>query len=363
MTCGNNHAYQLRRHILKDIDPYVCLFPDCKADTLFKSPEEWLGHMQWEHTVLWACQSPGHEECRYDTQPELERHLLDNHRDSFHESHLPEILQQSALPAPDTFAILALSIPQGAESPRVEAQGTHQCPLCQKRFPLLGTTGTQTTHDETTQNHLLAHLETIALMSLPPHEGRGCDASCDMQQSSSDGERRVRDQGELSSYHSGPSSLGPEDPMKPYQVPQESIEQLEPGVISQHEQSWEEVIRAVKSPALPDPVDDPLLAELLLKGGADVDAEDEDGRTASSAEQAAISPPSSVPRLPPPRFSVPANKKTTMAVILLLGPIGSGKSTFVQHVAKQQARGDRKLYSFTFKTTYIKLILANPPRS
>ncbi|KAK7415017.1 hypothetical protein QQZ08_012457 [Neonectria magnoliae] len=34
------------RHILKDINPYVCLFEDCNRGDILASIEEWLGHMQ-----------------------------------------------------------------------------------------------------------------------------------------------------------------------------------------------------------------------------------------------------------------------------------------------------------------------------
>jgi hypothetical protein len=68
----------------------------------------------------------------------------------------------------------------------------------------------------------------------------------------------------------------------------------------------------------------------------------------------------SVPRLLS-QILFPMDKRDMPVVILLLGPTGSGKSTFVNHVAKQQARtgvaGDAKPCPFTPQDISHQLIL------
>ena len=70
----------------------------------------------------------------------------------------------------------------------------------------------------------------------------------------------------------------------------------------------------------------------------------------------------SVPRLLS-QILFPVDKRDMPVVILLLGPTGSGKSTFVKHVAKQQARtgaaGDAKPCPFTPQDICINLFSAN----
>ena len=153
-------------------------------DTLFNSPQEWLGHMQWDHTVIWACLAAGHEEHRYESQTSLEQHLRLEHEASFSEHQLQELLQKSALPAPDTFGVLTLSISAGSDSRAIPVHGAHQCPLCLKTFPThTGSDELFTAQGKEIQNHILAHLEAIALMSLPLRDNGESDADSDIRHS------------------------------------------------------------------------------------------------------------------------------------------------------------------------------------
>ncbi|KAK4139976.1 uncharacterized protein C8A04DRAFT_32547, partial [Dichotomopilus funicola] len=169
------------RHILNDIDPYVCLFDTCKeGDVLFSSPEEWLGHMQWRHTLVRACQAPGHENHRYNYESDLEAHLCTDHAKAFTQIQRREILQKSAILSPDTFAILTASInaslpvtdspSRGLANPASDHE--HQCPLCLQLPPFHADTDGKTVEDGI-QDHILGHLEAIALISLPALEQTG----------------------------------------------------------------------------------------------------------------------------------------------------------------------------------------------
>ena len=47
--------------------------------------------MQWQHTVVWACQVRGHESAVYDSPGELEHHIRSKHPASFTATQLPII--------------------------------------------------------------------------------------------------------------------------------------------------------------------------------------------------------------------------------------------------------------------------------
>lgn len=241
--------FRSSRHILKDIDPYVCLFERCgEGDIAFKSPEEWLGHMQWKHTVVWACQVSGHENCRYDSQVELERHLQSDHPDAFMESQLPELIQQSALPASDTFAVLTLSIDTSESQPTTF--DAYQCPVCLKKFPFATSDAETTNPQESIQDHILSHLETIALLSLPvDDQDEEENVESNVGQLSFLGEVRessIRDDIDMFVLDSGdPYTLG--EPVPDY------------------EQTWTDIIQKIKGSNFPDPKNDPVLVSFREK--------------------------------------------------------------------------------------------------
>lgn len=147
------------RHILKDIDPYVCLFENCKeSHTLFKTPGEWIGHMQWQHDVVYACQAVGHEHNVFPSAEDLGAHILQDHPGAFNESQLPSLIKRSALPASNTFTNLNISY-SVAES---------RCLLCKNFDGGEGANGADDAGPEQRmQSHILEHLEALALLALP----------------------------------------------------------------------------------------------------------------------------------------------------------------------------------------------------
>jgi hypothetical protein len=178
--------------VIKDINPYVCLFEECKqGDTLFHSTEEWLGHMQWQHTVLWSCQAPEHEKYIYDSEAGLEEHIKHMHPGSFTEGQLPGLVEQGAFPAPDTFAILALSYDM-SNTTELAKESRSLCPIC-RNFPQAS--GGRATEDEgpqDMQSHIIGHLESIALLSLPQTDLADCEES-NVKQSNDDSIAVVQD--------------------------------------------------------------------------------------------------------------------------------------------------------------------------
>ncbi|KAF4457915.1 Subtilisin NAT [Fusarium austroafricanum] len=158
------------RHILKDIDPYICLFEDCKqGDTLFHSIDDWESHMQWKHTLLWSCQVPGHESYIYDSQIGIQEHIENMHPGSFTNGQLPKIVEQSAFPAPDTFMLLSLSFGT-TEAIGTAGDTSALCPICQDHPGPSDKPKNKTEDVQDMRSHIIGHLESIALISLPESE-------------------------------------------------------------------------------------------------------------------------------------------------------------------------------------------------
>ena len=162
--------------MLRDIDPYVCLFEDCNMPSeQFKSTEEWIHHMSRQHTALYSCQFIGHEKDFFATSELFEQHLKRYHADSIVDAELGAIVQEGMKPAPDVFAMLAAHINQDVQN---ISKKVALCPLC--HFSLgdvdappdaeledLGILSFPGSLHRGIMDHIAGHLESIALLSLP----------------------------------------------------------------------------------------------------------------------------------------------------------------------------------------------------
>ncbi|KAK4160433.1 hypothetical protein QBC43DRAFT_325508 [Cladorrhinum sp. PSN259] len=154
------------RHVLRDIDPYVCVFENCaEGDLLFQDSDDWLRHMQWSHSVVWQCPVPGHENEEFDSPTLLKEHLQSHFSppEEYKQtnSQLNELVRRSKIPAADTFAVLT------QESVAVTGRSTnnetvHQCPLCWTFQPTA-----KSKSAKEIRAHILRHLEEFAVRSLP----------------------------------------------------------------------------------------------------------------------------------------------------------------------------------------------------
>ena len=127
-----------KRHILTDLQPYVCTFGNCsEKDALFERRSDWISHELHSHRIQWYCNAPKHRV--YECQETFKTHMRDEHQDSFEESQLEELTRMVARPAVDL---------------------KFSCPLrCSDRFETLAI-------DEL-EVHLGRHLEIIATFPLP----------------------------------------------------------------------------------------------------------------------------------------------------------------------------------------------------
>ena len=136
-----------------------------------------MNHMKWQHTIVWSCQACSHKSAVFDSKTELEQHMNKEHHNTFTKSQLPMLIQKSAHPASDLFSILTARRNHDAASSGLR----YECPLCDF---LVEKAGDQNHLDSTLhgaelpinqaskiiQNHIAAHLESIALLSLPEQD-------------------------------------------------------------------------------------------------------------------------------------------------------------------------------------------------
>jgi hypothetical protein len=141
---GRGRAW--KTHLLQDLQPYICTFPDCTAsEQLFRSRREWAEH-EASHRKAWRC--PEHPAAIYKSSVGLQDHLRREHADSFPDSQLAAIVTV-------------------AETTTIDVRTT--CPIC---CAPADTPGLGDFH-----NHLANHLERIATFALPSGLGEDSDGA------------------------------------------------------------------------------------------------------------------------------------------------------------------------------------------
>lgn len=159
---GRGRAW--RTHLLQDLQPYVCTYPDCESgEQLFRSRREWAEH-EATHRKAWRC--PEHPNAVFQSQHGLENHLRSEHLDSFPESQLPAIVKVG-------------------ETTTIDVRT--RCPICCAPSELNGL--------GEFHNHIANHLERIATFALPKNENEedGSSGAASRGQSHSSESRRFSD--------------------------------------------------------------------------------------------------------------------------------------------------------------------------
>ncbi|KAL8949422.1 MAG: hypothetical protein Q9222_004474 [Ikaeria aurantiellina] len=81
------------RHVLRDIQPYVCTFGGCsKVDTMFEKRRDWIDHELRLHRKEWCCNAPGHR--AYGDRDEFQTHMRQQHTGSFDETNMNSLLER-----------------------------------------------------------------------------------------------------------------------------------------------------------------------------------------------------------------------------------------------------------------------------
>lgn len=135
-----------RTHLLQDLQPYICTYPDCEASgQLFRSRREWHEH-EAGHRKAWRC--PEHPSAVYRSPSGLEIHLRQEHLDSFPESQLNTMIKIG-------------------ETTTIEVRD--KCPICLLSADAEGMGDFA--------NHVANHLERFASFALPNSSEEDADGA------------------------------------------------------------------------------------------------------------------------------------------------------------------------------------------
>ncbi|KAF2877446.1 hypothetical protein BDV95DRAFT_147432 [Massariosphaeria phaeospora] len=131
-----NNRVEWKRHVFRDLRPYICTFQDChNPDKQYLTRHDWMYHEKQMHRRQWVCEE--HEQT-FATSDMFLEHVSDWHtvfRSKEQEAVLLEISERQL----DEMEIVA-------------------CPLCPDERRLMAL-----------ERHLAEHLESISLFVLPTH--------------------------------------------------------------------------------------------------------------------------------------------------------------------------------------------------
>ncbi|KAI2473481.1 fungal-specific transcription factor domain-containing protein [Annulohypoxylon bovei var. microspora] len=152
-----------RKHVLGDLDALICLFDPCdEPNVLYRHSKDWLQHMR-KHTKQWRCSAKVHDIQDFNSRGEFEIHLRESHKKNYTSAQLDLLAERAMRSSGPLFDI---------------------CPLC-------GGEG-DADDDQISGNlvdHIVGHLRSLALKSLPPHYSNNDNASYN---SHDDGSARSR---------------------------------------------------------------------------------------------------------------------------------------------------------------------------
>ncbi|KAF5005062.1 hypothetical protein FDECE_8478 [Fusarium decemcellulare] len=165
ITCPARHAKgkYWRAHILQDLQPYMCTYPDCSnAEAMYGTRNAWLHHEEQAHRKVWRCFEHGDF---FKSKETLKHHLVSQHRD----------LGQAQVQSMVDLAHAALK----------DTRTT--CPFCLLEGPF----------SRGFENHVAYHQERLARFALP----RGAEMEVDhsVNDKSSRGANRTRSMDSLRS--------------------------------------------------------------------------------------------------------------------------------------------------------------------
>ncbi|KAG4258878.1 hypothetical protein FPRO03_13344 [Fusarium proliferatum] len=140
-------------HVKNDLEPYVCLFETCHTpEHLYAHSNTWIKHMA-EHALRWRCASRRHDEFVTDSREHYLDHMKNSHPELFTDVQLEVLADRNGRTSGPLF---------------------RTCPLCGEEK------GTSSLID-----HLVGHMRSLAIKSLPPHHGDANDIdAADVEQHS-----------------------------------------------------------------------------------------------------------------------------------------------------------------------------------
>ncbi|KAI0142457.1 hypothetical protein F4776DRAFT_653618 [Hypoxylon sp. NC0597] len=132
-----------RKHLLGDLDALVCLFDPCdEPEVLYRHSRDWLRHMR-KHAQRWRCSAKSHGIQKFGSREEFENHMKESHRKHYTNAQLDLLAERGTRSSGQLFEV---------------------CPLCG---------GKDSAEDGVISgsliDHIVGHLRSLALKSLPPH--------------------------------------------------------------------------------------------------------------------------------------------------------------------------------------------------
>ncbi|KAM0801423.1 ankyrin repeat-containing domain protein [Usnea florida] len=137
-----------RKHVLQDLEPYVCTFSSCSLDT-FRSQHAWFEHELLAHRCRWVC-----SECSTDfrSSHDLKEHVGQHHHGLISKQQLSAFLEKSKR--------------------SVESIRPSECPFCDDSWARADSSFVCSDEalfvkPDQFRRHVGKHLEQVALFSLP----------------------------------------------------------------------------------------------------------------------------------------------------------------------------------------------------
>ncbi|KAI1820532.1 hypothetical protein F4861DRAFT_54298 [Xylaria intraflava] len=140
MVISVSNTYQWKKHVLRDLRPYVCLAEDCtSAGRQYDCYREWMNHMSQKHWKSWACPY----RCGFDstTETDLRQHITSIH------GHKTEMA-------------LDAMIARSGRTRTISPSSPVECPLCQDVLKSV----------QQYQRHVGRHQVDLAVFALPKIE-------------------------------------------------------------------------------------------------------------------------------------------------------------------------------------------------
>jgi hypothetical protein len=132
LTKNVSNDRRWKKHVLEDLQPYVCTYGDCELyDHFFESRDAWFKHEAQQHRTKWSCNVDGHME--YDSEGHFLLHMRADHDQNFDEAQ---------------FSLVKSMF----RRPTNSLEGT--CNLCDRSSKNL-------------RSHVSRHLQQIAIFALP----------------------------------------------------------------------------------------------------------------------------------------------------------------------------------------------------
>jgi len=138
-----------KKHVLRDLKPYVCTFSGCRfQDHFFASRNAWYLHETQEHRCEWHCNVEGHDICK--TQEQFISHMSESHRTELSWDQMTNLAPMFR---------------------RAHRSSAGKCNLCNRKSQSLC-------------DHVARHLERIALFALPRSVDDDADSNSSQSQQS-----------------------------------------------------------------------------------------------------------------------------------------------------------------------------------